>query len=160
MLILRMSVTCSESGYLNRSCFIRSFYIFCELVSESFTTSHHLSLIIGKTTDAVTLFSPESMSVRLERGERALLIDWSTAISCHVGTRWHAFLSALRTIRMASSCSNILDTIFAIDPHLVGTSETNECCQRSRFSLAFVNSCFSFQLIKNELTIFLDTPRA
>ena len=144
---LRMSITSPSSVFVyrfRRSCFIRCLISLVSCVSSSVSLSNLLSMscIIGITADTVTYFSPESMSVRLERGERAWSIEWSTSISCHVGTRWVVFLSAPRTTRIASSCCKILDTIFAIDPHLVGQS-----CKRMKYynllSVMHVPACHS-----------------
>ena len=57
--------------------------------------------------------TPDSISVRLDNGERARSMDARTLISCQVGTRCMVFLSSARNVQIASSCSSFRDTILA-----------------------------------------------
>ena len=67
-------------------------FVSCVSDSSSFNKLFSMRCTIGKTTDTVTYDSPESISVRLARGERAWWMDWITSISCQVGIRWVVFL--------------------------------------------------------------------
>ena len=59
------------------------------------------------------------ISVRSASGERALLSDYKTSMSCQVGIRCAVLRSLLNTCRIAGSCSNTRATIVCIEPHLV-----------------------------------------
>ena len=113
-----------------------------------------MSCNIERMADTVTYSSPESMSVRPERGERAMWMAVRIWRSCQVGSKWLAFLSALRTVQMAFSCSIMQATIFTIEPHLLGLSATSVCSSSWRFSCALPRSLVHFQLIEDALTIF------
>ena len=85
----------------------------------SFRTDVSRRSTIGKTAEIVSYFSQDITSVKSASGESASLIAFRTSKSCQVGRRCEAFLSALRTILIAFSCSRTLSTIFCIEPHLV-----------------------------------------
>ena len=59
----------------------------------------------------------EVKSVRSAMGDRALVMDSQTCMSCQVGIKWITFLSELSTSLTACSCSMSRETIFSIEPH-------------------------------------------
>ncbi|MEQ2168718.1 hypothetical protein GOODEAATRI_017691 [Goodea atripinnis] len=63
----------------------------------------------------------------------ALLTEFRTCRSCHVGTRCLVGQSAAKTWLMGFSCSNTRWIIFCLDPHLVGDSVMS--CSLSFLSL-------------------------
>lgn len=99
-------------------------------VSESSFFKLLMRCASGRTADTVTYDSPEEC--RIEEKRHNLNIY---CISCHVGTKFTVFLSNIGTSQIASSCSSILFTNFAIIPHLVD----NPIC--TKISLNMAHAC-------------------
>ena len=112
-----------DSVYSNLRCLI-----FLSIqISSSFSCKRVSSRchINGFVAEIETYFSPDIKSVNSATGDRAAFTDSRTMVSCQVGIKCVVFLSSLKTIRMATSCSRIHEIILYCDPHLVGQSVTS-----------------------------------
>ena len=74
-------------------------------------------------------------------------------------TRCAEFLSSLRTLLTASTCSNILSTMSYVEPQRVTTSTFNLRIGRPFCSCATTKSLCFFQLRENAATALLHTLR-
>ena len=105
-------------------------------------------------------FTRHIKSVNSATGDRAAFTDSRTMVSYQVGIKSVVFLSSLKTICMAASCSRIREIILCCDPHLVGQSVTNVWWGSPFAICASVRLFLFFQLCAKCCTTFLQTPTA
>ena len=103
---------------------------------------------------------PDGMCVKSATGSNAFTTPSSMSTSCHVGTRWLAFLSLDRTLLITGSCSRMRCIILNLEPHRVSQSEIRECWGKLSSIWAAVRACFFLWLWAKWVVSFRHTPIA
>ena len=103
--------------------------------------------ISGFIAEIETYFSPDTKLVNSETGDRAAFTDSRTMVSCLFGIKYVVFLSSLKTICMAASCSRICEIILCCDPHLCSRAISDNCMVKKSFwNLCLCKAISFFQL--------------